>query len=344
MSIASRLFSAALTLAAAAFSPLASATDPAVLAAGKAEGKVVIYGSWPSAPMNDLGKAFTAKTGIAVEFSNMATSQIIQRFLTEIEANQPQVDIVQISDLAPYLDFTKRDLLLPYASAEYATYPAQFKDEQGRWVVLALNAEILLYNTERIAKDKAPKTWTDILRPEFAGAISAPDIKGGGTGYLYYFAMRKFYGVEFHQKLGALKPQLHVATAAQGQAVISGEAAIAVGLLHYTGTNTLQSDPKAPIAVVWAEPIPLAVRAAGISKRSPRPNAAKAFMDFFASKEGQTISVVKVGSISPRGDVETVGVPNLTGRQTYIVGPAEMDAYNAAVKPYNDEFARLYTK
>lgn len=322
----------------------ASATDPALLEAAKKEGKVVIYGSWPSAPMNALTEAFTEKTGITVEFTNMASSQVIQRFLTEIEANQPQVDIVQISDLAPYLDFSERDLLMPYASAEYDAYPQQFRDEQGRWVVLALNAEILLYNTERVAEEEAPQGWSDILKPEFRDVISAPDIKGGGTGYLYYYAMRKFHGVEFHEKLGALKPQLHVATAAQGQAVMSGEASIAVGLLHYTGTNALAADPEAPIAVVWAEPIPLAVRAAGISKLAPRPNAAKVFMDFFASKEGQQISVADVGSISPRPGVVTNGVPDLSQRDTFMVGVSEMQAYLDATKYLNDEFDRLYTK
>lgn len=334
----------ALAAALAAGASAAAAADPAMLEAARKEGKVTVYGSWPAAPMKAFSTAFTARTGVAVEFTNMATSQIIQRFLTELEANQPQVDVVQISDLAPFLEFSRRDLLMPFDSPEYRAFPAQYRDAQGRWVVLALNAEVLVYNTERVAKDKAPKGWQDILRPEFRGAISAPDIKGGGTGYLYYYAMRKLYGPEFHQALGALKPQLHVATAAQGQAVMSGEASIAVGLLHYTATTALLADPKSPIAVVWAEPIPLAVRAAGISRRAPRPNAAKLLMDYFASVEGQKVSVTDVGSISPRPDAPTQGVPDLAGRKTFVVGPDDMDEYLRSEKPFNDEFARAYTR
>lgn len=322
----------------------AGATDPGVLEAARKEGKVVVYGSWPAAPVKAVSTAFTAKTGVTVEFTNMASSQVIQRFLTELEANQPQVDVVQISDLAPFLDFSKRDLLLPHASADYAAYPAQYRDAQGRWVVLTLNAEVLVYNTERIPRDKAPKGWQDILQPDLRTAISVPDIKGGGTGYLYYYAMRKLYGPEFHQKLGALKPQLHVATAAQGQAVMSGEASVAVGLLHYTGTNALAADPKTPIAVVWAEPIPLAVRAAGISRKAPRPNAAKAFMDYLASAEGQKLGVTDFGSISPRPDVPTAGVPDLSQRKTFVVGPEDMEEYLRSERPFNDEFARAYSR
>lgn len=311
-------------------------------AAARREGRVVVYGSWPAAVMNALGTAFRARHGVAVEFTNMPTSQTVQRFLTEIDANQPNVDVVQISDLAPYIEFAQRNLLLAHQSAEYAAYPERFRDAQGRWVVLSINAENLIYNTEQVPRDRAPREWTDVLRPEFRGKIAAPDIRGGGTGYLFYYAMREIFGVDFHRRLGALRPQLHVGTAGQGQAVLSGEASVAVGLLHYTGLDLLKQDARAPIGVVWPQPVPLAVRAAGISARAPRPNAARLFMDFVASEDGQRVGVVGAGSISPRPGLETPGVPDLNALRTFIIEGAQMSRYLQAQADLTREFGELY--
>ena len=72
--------------------------------------------------------------------------------------------------------------------------------------------------------------------------------------------------------------------------------------------------------------------------------AAKLLMEYFATPQGQKVSVTDVGSISPRPDAPTQGVPDLAGRKTFVVGPADMDEYLRSEKPFNDEFARAYTR
>jgi ABC-type Fe3+ transport system substrate-binding protein len=328
----------------ASASPAVAASDPALLAAARAEGKVVVYGSWPAAAMAALSEQFQKETGIPVEFVPLATGPATERFLTEIGAGIPNVDVFQVSDLGPYIDFAAKGLLAGYQSPEYEAIPAQYKDEQGRWVILAINAENIAYNTDLIAAADAPKGWQDLLNPALRGTIGIPDAKAGGTGYLFYYAMRSLYGPEFHDQLAALEPQLYVATAAQGQAVVSGEAAVAAGLLHYTALNTLASDPSAPIALVWPEPVPLAVRAAAISAKAPRPNAARVFMDFVASAEGQTVGVTNFRSISPRSDLATEGLPDLSSLKTFLVGADQMAAFTAEQPGLTREFEEKYLR
>jgi len=333
-----------LSLLGALTSPVMAASDPALLEAARAEGKVVVYGSWPAAAMAAISEKFQATTGVAVEFVPLATGPATERFLTEIGAGVPNVDVFQVSDLGPYIDFAAKDLLAAYQSPEYAAIPAQYKDADGRWVILAINAENIAYNTDLIEEADAPKQWQDLLNPVFKGRIAIPDAKAGGTGYLFYYAMRSLYGQEFHDQLAALEPQLYVATAAQGQAVVSGEAAVAAGLLHYTPINTLRSDPTAPIALVWPEPVPLAVRAAAISKHAPRPNAAKVFMDFIASAEGQTVGVTNFSSISPRTDLPTEGLPDIAGMETFLVGSEQMAEFTAEQQALTREFENKYLR
>lgn len=338
--LASAAAIAALTIGAS----VAQATDAGILAAAKKEGTVVVYGSWPKAGMVAMADAFTKNTGVKVEFTNIASSEVIQRFLAEREANRAVVDVVNISALAPFVDFKKRNLLLQYHSPEIKAYPQAYQDSDGYWMNLGHSAEVIVYNTDRVPPNKAPKNWQDLADAAFAKVLAVPDIKGGGTGYLWYYAMRDVLGVSFHEKIGALKPQLFVSTAAMGQAVMSGEAFVAAGILHYTGTNALKADPKAPIRVVWPDPLPLTDLVVAISNTAPHANAAKAFVDFVASEAGQALGVAQQGMISPRPGVATQNVPDLSKFKKYSIAAHQLEAYFKVEAEYNAEFARLYSK
>jgi len=225
-----------------------------------------------------------------------------------------------------------------------AAYPKSYQDSDGYWMNVGHSAEVIVYNTERVPAGKAPKNWQDLTDPMFAKVLAVPDIKGGGTGYLWYYAMRETLGVSFHEKIGALKPQLLVSTASMGQAVQSGEAFVAAGILHYTGTNALKADPKAPIRVVWPNPLPLTDLVVGISSTAPHPNAAKTFVDFIASEQGQKLGVAEQGMLSPRPGIKTEGVPDLSGFKLYSIAADRLEAYFKVEPEYNAEFARLYAK
>jgi len=80
-----------------------------------------------------------------------------------------------------------------------------------------------------------------------------------------------------------------------------------------------------PVLGVWPkEGVPREPWTAGILKRAPHPNAAKLFMDFMLSQEGQTLYVKIMGWSSARSDVQG---------PDFREAPAEIKTISAGMAP-----------
>ena len=61
-------------------------------------------------------------------------------------------------------------------------------DNGNRWVTWEKQAGAIIVNTEILKKHglEAPKSYDDLLKPEYRGLIAMPDPKSSGTGYFFY--------------------------------------------------------------------------------------------------------------------------------------------------------------
>lgn len=61
-------------------------------------------------------------------------------------------------------------------------------DNQNRWVTWERQAGAIIVNRSVLDKYglEAPKTYEDLLKPEYQGLIAMPDPKSSGTGYFFY--------------------------------------------------------------------------------------------------------------------------------------------------------------
>ena len=71
-------------------------------------------------------------------------------------------------------------------------------DNGNRWVTWERQAGAIVVNTEILAKHglEAPKTYADLLKPEYKGLIAMPDPKSSGTGYFFYKSWVNTMGTE----------------------------------------------------------------------------------------------------------------------------------------------------
>ncbi len=62
------------------------------------------------------------------------------------------------------------------------------EDNQNRWVIWERQAGAIIVNREVLDKYglEAPRTYEDLLKPEYKGLIAMPDPKSSGTGYFFY--------------------------------------------------------------------------------------------------------------------------------------------------------------
>jgi len=157
----------------------------------------------------------------------------------------------------------------------------------------------MMYNTKLVPLNIAPKSFDDLLNPFWKGKISMDtELYEWFEGQLRVRGREK--GLEFMRRLKAQEPVFRRGRAAQAELVAAGEFAVTVEVYGHRAQEI--KEKGAPINWVAVEPVLIHPLVGLIAKNGPHPNAARLFMDFILSKEGQT-KVRDEGRIPARPDV-----------------------------------------
>jgi iron(III) transport system substrate-binding protein len=311
----------------------ASAAEQAIIDAAKTEGKLVIYTGIERAAAQALINAFTKKYPfIAAEPVRASSSKIATRLDAEIAADRVQGDLFEFSLLYLTTSLRQRGEILKYDSPEYPRYPAAYADP-GYWAATGVSSIIILLNTRKVDERNLPKSWWDLTKPYWKNKLTIDNLEVSGTGYNWLVAVvnDERLGWRFIAELGRNKPVLERGHAGMAQKVAAGEYAAAVEMSDFHLQNIRAAAPSAPVRGVWpSEGVPREPWTAGILKRAPHPNAARLYMDFLLSPEGQTLYVKLMGWSSARADVFAAGIAE---------APAHVEAVNPGLS--QDETLRL---
>jgi iron(III) transport system substrate-binding protein len=274
----------------------------ALIEAARKEGKLVFYATMPEEQVSQLLKQFTAKYPfIDTGASFRATSgRLKARLDAEIASSRIQGDVLQMGSFGQFLAYAKAGRLDRFETPEMSAYPPNLK-EQGLWTVFRSAPIVMSYNPGKLPDADAPKAWSDLSNPKFAGKLAFIESTSGGQ-HVHWYVLREKYGPDFWKKLAPSKP---VALAGPNQVMdglLTGEYLLAGHTYGYT-VKEYQAN-KAPLkAILPSDGIPMLVTAIGVIKDGPNPNAARLFIDWILSKEGQTAIVNIMGDYSPRADV-----------------------------------------
>ena len=311
----------------------ASAAEQAIIDAAKTEGKLVIYTGVERAAAQALINAFAKKYPfIAAEPVRASSSKIATRLDAEIAADRVQGDLFEFSLLYLTTSLRKRGEILKYESPEYAHYPAAYADP-GYWAATGVSSIIVLLNTRKVDENNVPKSWWDLTKPYWKNKLTIDNLEVSGTGYNWLVAVvnDERLGWKFIAELARNKPVLERGHAGMAQKVAAGEYAAAVEMSDFHLHNIRAGAPSAPLRGVWpSEGVPREPWTAGILKRAPHPNAAKLYMDFLLSPEGQALYVKLMGWSSASADVSAAGIAE---------APAHVEAINPGLSL--DETLRL---
>src|SRR5712691_4724875 len=284
----------------------AGAADQAIVDGASKEGRLVIYTGVERAAAQALVNAFAKKYPfISAETVRASSSKLATRLDAEVEADRVQGDVFEFS--LPYLttSLRKRGEILEYDSPEYAHYPAGYAD-RGYWAATGVSSIILLLNTRKVDEANVPQSWWDLAKPYWRNKLTIDNLEVSGTGYNWLLAVvnDERLGWKFIEELGRNKPALERGHAGMAQKVAAGEYAGAVEMADFHLKNIRDAAASVPVRGVWpSEGVPREPWTAGILKRAPHPNAARLFMDFILSQEGQDIYVKMMGWRSARADV-----------------------------------------
>jgi iron(III) transport system substrate-binding protein len=147
---------------------------------------------------------------------------------------------------------------------------------------------------------------------------------------------RKVLGEDYWAKQAALKPALFPSQAQMVDAMIRGEIGIAPLVTVLAIPLAAQG---APIKWFFApEGAPVTVFCAGIAKGARNPNAAKLFLDWALSREGQAL-MVELGSFASMTDAPMPPGVDARAIKTWYPDDAEIEKI---IKPWTDDWNKAY--
>ncbi len=265
----------------------------ALVDAAKKEGELVLYTAAFPEVMQDTITLFNKRfPGIKVRMVRASGGQLITRVRTEASQNKLEADILDHSDRAQVKAL--EELFADYAPPNAADYMPATLVSPKIWPTIT-PAWSIAWNTELVKNP--PKTWWDLTKPEWGdgkvGQVIAPS---GGTTWTRAMFERQVLGEDYWPKLAANKTKLYPSGAPLSDAVVRGEILVAPLIFNIVYPKKVAG---APIDAVYPkEGIPIIPYGGAIPKAARHPNAARLWMDWMLSDEGQEHSLRDQGNMT----------------------------------------------
>jgi iron(III) transport system substrate-binding protein len=148
----------------------------------------------------------------------------------------------------------------------------------------------VLYNKSLVKPEDAPKGLEDLVQPKYKGMLVMADPTLHVTTIQWLSSLHKIMtkdkADQYIRDLAAMKPTLVESMLPAGERVSTGEMPIAITFVKYAYTA---AKTGAPLDYVRIEKMLGDSHFAVMSNKAPRPNAAKAFIDYYLDDESMTI-------------------------------------------------------
>lgn len=290
------------------------------------EGKLVLYTSQPNTDAQQTADAFMAKyPGVTVEWVRDGTPKILAKLRAEIEAGQPQPDVLLIADVVTMEGLKAEGRLAAYPEAKLEAIDPALADKDRTYFSTKLITTGIVYNTKA---PFVPESWLDLTRPEAKNLVAIPSPLTSGAAMIHTVTLtgNLAEGWDYYKALAANGVQASGGNGDVLKAVSGGDKLFGM-IVDYMPIR--EKAKGAPVEFVFPkEGVSAVTEPIAILSTAKNPEAAKAFVDFILSEEGQKLAVSQ-GYIPVRSDVGLP--PGYPDRSAIKVLP-----YDAAAALAND--------
>jgi len=296
-----------------------------LVAAAKKEGVVSVYTIWRPQTRIAVTEAFKAKYGIDVEFSPFSrTSEFLVRVQTEQRAGLYLADVFGMGANAFFsmmkpagvLGTIEPMLVLPEVTdgRNWSTGRVPFGDKDKAFIgMISTPLRNIVYNTDMIKKGEITD-YPDLLKPQYKGKIimNDPTMTGSGGDFMTHLtvniwdlARAKDY---LTQLVGPQQAVIERNNRTQIEEVAKGKYPIGLAPNADVMSNFLKLGAHLDV-VYFKQGVRVASGGGGfcVPIKQAHPNAAKLFVNWLLTKEGQTVFSKGFGNPSFRADVTTEG-------------------------------------
>jgi iron(III) transport system substrate-binding protein len=280
-------------------------------AAKKDGGKVIVYTSMETFTADAIKAAFEKKTGLQMEYWRGGSTEVLDRSLAEFRVGKPLFDVVAMTGDHMHL-LAKEGVFVKYQSPSFKGFAKDAIDPNlgARYRNVLYG---VIYNKANIKAAEAPKTLEDVVKPEYRGKLVMPHPVNHTLTTQWLASldkiMQKPRAEKFIRDLAAAKPIFVESIVPAADRVGTGETPIGITFARFVLTYNKQG---ANLDYVRDYNMLGDGQYISLGAKAPRPNAGKAFIDFFLDEESMTIQaktgefVNRKGIYPPLADADKI--------------------------------------
>ncbi len=253
--------------------------------------EVTVYVSTDRVFSEPILRAYEQQSGVRVnavyDTEETKSTGLANKLLAE--KNRPQADVFWSNEPVRTLVLKRNGVLAPYKSPNAEGIPATFKDPEGYWTGFSARSRVIVYNTNLVKLDEAPKSIFDLADPKWKDQVAIADPRFGSTSFhvaALYAEVGDERADEFFRKLKTNGVKIVPGNSVVRDMVARGEAK--VGLTDTDDVNVALED-KRPVAMVFPDRdgmgVPIMPNMVSLVANGPHLEAGKKLIDYLLSPE-----------------------------------------------------------
>jgi iron(III) transport system substrate-binding protein len=301
-------------------------TAPRVRWAAQREGALVIYTN--TSLMQPVLDAFNRRyPRIRIRLEDMNSTLVADRLVAESASGKSEADLVWTSAMDVQIKLINDGYAQTYRSPHRAAMPdGSVWRDQGYGVTA--EPVVFAYNRRLLPQDAVPRSHAHLIQlletrqDIFDGRVIAYDPERSGVALMQLSSDVQIYPDAWRlmDALGKARPRLDTSGQRMMGQLADGRMLFAYNMNQSYGEAWAAQDPD--VALITPSDYHLSVsRVAFIPRDAPHPNAARLFLDFLLSREGQR-EIAAIGIRPVRDDVNSSFRPVASGARPVRVGPA----------------------
>lgn len=237
-------------------------------------------------------KSIKKHLGYDIPHDNKNSGQTLSQLLAEKES--------PVADVAYYgvsfgIQAGQKGVVVPYKPAHFDDIPEGLKDPEGKWFTIHSGTLGLFVNVDALGDVPVPKSWKDLLKPEYKGMVGYLDPSSAFVGYAGAVAVNRAMGgslddfgpgIEFFKELKKNDPIVPKQTSYAR--VLSGEIPILFDY-DFNAYRAKHKDKFNAAFVIPEEGTVVVPYVMSLVKNGPNPDKGKKILDFIMSDEGQKV-------------------------------------------------------
>lgn len=281
--------------------------------------------------MQEYQRRSGVRVNVVYDTEETKSTGLANRLLAE--KDRAQADVFWSNEPVRTLVLKTRGVLAPYQSPAALGIADTFKDRAGYWTGFSARLRVIVYNTNKVKTDDAPRSVFDLVDPRWKGQIAIADPRFGSTSFHFaalYVELGDERADDYFRKLKGNDVKIVDGNSVVRDMVARGD--VSVGLTDTDDVN-VAIEAKQPVAMVLPDRdgigVPVMPNMVSLVSGAPHPDEAKRLIDYLLSPEVER----------KLAESEAVQIPLHSG----VPGPKNVPPIST-FKPMTFDYAKAATR